>query len=85
MWRNTVVWNSIDWLRRWNAQQNKEFTGFYGMDLYSMHTSIEAVLDYLEKAIPKRSARALSLRLASIISVKIHSATDCDGRRRGAM
>jgi len=80
-----VVVEFIDWLRRWNAQQNKEFTGFYGMDLYSMHTSIEAVLDYLEKADPQPLGARVIATLASIISVKIHSATDWRRSPRGAM
>src|SRR5437764_3234568 len=46
MWRNTVVVEFIAWLRAWNAGRTAEegLAGFYGLDLYSMHTSIEAVL-----------------------------------------
>src|SRR5213078_2494076 len=58
MWRNKVVVEFIDWLRKWNTEQSEDFAGFYGMDLYSMHTSIEAVLDYLEKADPQAAHRA---------------------------
>src|SRR5207253_6304720 len=32
--------------------------GFYGLDLYSMHTSIEAVLNYLDKIDPAAAHRA---------------------------
>src|SRR5206468_12015617 len=32
--------------------------GFYGLDLYSLHTSIEAVLDYLRKVDPAGAERA---------------------------
>src|SRR5437762_12934821 len=54
MWRNTVVVEFISWLRAWNAKRSagEGFAGFYGLDLYSMHTSIEAVLAYLEKMDP---------------------------------
>src|SRR5213078_1693576 len=49
MWRNTVVVDFIEWLRQWNAHNKDNLVGFYGLDLYSMHTSIEAVLNYLDK------------------------------------
>jgi erythromycin esterase-like protein len=44
MWRNQVVVEFVEWLRKWNSARAAEhdFAGFYGMDLYSMHTSIEA-------------------------------------------
>jgi len=32
--------------------------GFYGMDLYSLHASIEAVLKYLDKVDPESARRA---------------------------
>src|SRR5688500_18037117 len=42
MWRNTVMIEFIEWLRAWNAKRSAEegFAGIYGLDLYSMHTSI---------------------------------------------
>lgn len=60
MWRNTVVVAFIEWLREWNAQRPspKERAGFFGLDLYSMHTSIEAVLTYLHKVDPEAARRA---------------------------
>src|SRR5205823_12105547 len=39
MWRNTVVVDFIKWLRQWNAHNKDNLAGFYGLDLYSMHTS----------------------------------------------
>ncbi|HUW87672.1 MAG TPA: erythromycin esterase family protein [Candidatus Paceibacterota bacterium] len=33
-------------------------TGFYGLDLYSLHTSINAVLSYLQKIDPEGAERA---------------------------
>ena len=47
MWRNTVMVEFVAWLREWNAR-NQNAAGIYGMDLYSMHRSIESVLEYLE-------------------------------------
>ncbi|HEY9599711.1 MAG TPA: erythromycin esterase family protein, partial [Cyanophyceae cyanobacterium] len=60
MWRNTEVVNFIDWLRQYNSAlpQNAKKTGFYGLDLYSMHVSIEAVLKYLDKVDPEAAKRA---------------------------
>jgi erythromycin esterase-like protein len=59
MWRNTVVVDWVEWLRRYNARRMpSDRIGFYGLDLYSMHTSIEAVLKYLQKVDPKAALRA---------------------------
>jgi erythromycin esterase-like protein len=60
MWRNADVLDFIGWLRTHNDDLNagKEKIGFYGLDLYSLHTSIEAVLGYLEKIDPEGAARA---------------------------
>lgn len=46
MWRNADVLNFVDWLRRYNDGRgpNQNKTGFYGLDLYSMYSSMEAVL-----------------------------------------
>jgi erythromycin esterase-like protein len=53
MWRNTEVVNFINWLRDWNDQQPREaHAGFYGLDLYSLFTSMEEVLRYLDKVDP---------------------------------
>ena len=60
MWRNTVVVEFVEWLREWNLRRGseKDAAGFYGLDLYSMHTSIEAVLSYLDKVDPASAKRA---------------------------
>src|SRR4051794_7898948 len=60
MWRNTVVLDFVEWLCRWNrrAGSERELAGIYGMDLYSMHTSIESVLGYLDKVDPPAARRA---------------------------
>lgn len=53
MWRNTVVVEFLRWLREWNSGQLPDArVGFYGMDLYSLHRSIECVLQYLDRADP---------------------------------
>lgn len=60
MWRNTVVVDFVEWLRDYNASlpPNAPRVGFYGVDLYSLYTSIEAVLEYLKKVDPEAAKRA---------------------------
>src|SRR5438094_5171482 len=60
MWRNTVVLDFVEWLRHYNASLPAKAprVGFYGLDLYSLHTSIEAVLSYLNKVDPEAAKRA---------------------------
>jgi erythromycin esterase-like protein len=53
MWRNTEVAAFLEWLRRWNAHRDAEHrAGFYGLDLYSLHASIRAVLSLLDETDP---------------------------------
>jgi erythromycin esterase-like protein len=50
MWQNTQVLAFIKWLREHNhSHNNKNSVGFYGLDLYSISTSIYEVIKYLEK------------------------------------
>jgi erythromycin esterase-like protein len=60
MWRNSDVLDFVGWLRTRNngLPSDREKAGFYGLDLYSLHASIEAVLTYLEKIDPAGAARA---------------------------
>jgi erythromycin esterase-like protein len=60
MWRNTDVVDLVNWLRNYNDNlpPDKRRIGFYGLDLYSLHASIEAVLDYLSKVDPPAAKRA---------------------------
>ncbi len=60
MWRNTVVLEFVDWLRDYNSSlpQGATKVGFYGLDLYSLYTSIESVLGYLDKIDPAAAKRA---------------------------
>ncbi|HET7619497.1 MAG TPA: erythromycin esterase family protein [Vicinamibacterales bacterium] len=61
MWRNTDVVEFLGWLRDRNIRvPPDQRTGFYGLDLYSLHRSIEAVLAYLRKVDPDAAARALA-------------------------
>ncbi|HLO00671.1 MAG TPA: erythromycin esterase family protein [Pyrinomonadaceae bacterium] len=60
MWRNADVLDFVGWLRTYNDDLPTSATnvGFYGLDLYSLHTSIEAVLDYLDRIDPEAAQRA---------------------------
>jgi erythromycin esterase-like protein len=59
MWRNRDVVAFLEWLRQHNgAKKAAARVGFYGLDLYSLHTSIEAVLQYLRKVDPEAAERA---------------------------
>lgn len=61
MWRNRVVLEFVEWLRDYNAGKSQTAqTGFYGIDLYSLHASIEAVLGFLEKVDPNAAKQARS-------------------------
>jgi erythromycin esterase-like protein len=53
MWRNADVLDFIGWLRTHNeAQPADNRAGVYGLDLYSLRASMEAVLRYLDKVDP---------------------------------
>ena len=59
MWRNTAVVDFLKWLRAFNAGLDPEQrAGFYGLDLYSLHSSMDAVLRYLTKVDPEGASRA---------------------------
>jgi len=54
MWRNTDVVAFVEWLRAHNDTQPFERrAGFYGIDLYSLRTSMQAVLAYLSRVDPE--------------------------------
>jgi erythromycin esterase-like protein len=57
MWRNTDVLDFVEWLRVFNDGREQK-TGFYGVDLYSLFASIEAVIRYLEQVDPEGAKRA---------------------------
>ena len=59
MWRNDVVVDFVRWLREFNLNRSAaERVGFYGLDLYSLHSSMEAVLRYLDRVDPAAARRA---------------------------
>jgi erythromycin esterase-like protein len=61
MWRNADVLEFVRWLREYNDARADEAlpkAGFYGLDLYSMYASIDAVLGYLDRVDPPAAAQA---------------------------
>jgi len=59
MWRNADVLDFIGWLRSFNENRpDAGRAGFYGLDLYSLHASMRAVIAYLDKADPAAAERA---------------------------
>ena len=63
MWRNREVLAFVEWLREYNLaiDDPQQRVAFYGLDLYSVFTSIRAVLDYLDRVDPE-AARVARLR-----------------------
>jgi erythromycin esterase-like protein/predicted phosphoribosyltransferase len=59
MWRNADVLDFVGWLRSYNeARPAERQAGFYGLDLYSLHASMRAVVAFLDKVDPPAAAHA---------------------------
>ncbi|WP_348266095.1 erythromycin esterase family protein [Edaphobacter paludis] len=59
MWRNADILDFVGWLRTFNdALDLPNRIGFYGLDLYSLHASMECVLRYLDRTDPDAAHRA---------------------------
>jgi erythromycin esterase-like protein/predicted phosphoribosyltransferase len=59
MWRNADVLDFVGWLRSFNeGRAEVDRAGFFGLDLYSLRTSMAAVLAYLDKVDPAAARRA---------------------------
>jgi len=59
MWRNHEARDFVEWLRDYNTGRGREAqVGFYGIDLYSLFTSIQAVLAYLDRRDPEAARKA---------------------------
>ncbi|KAJ5852179.1 Erythromycin esterase [Penicillium soppii] len=90
MWRNVEMQRLVEWMRDRNHRMPPEKrAGFYGLDLYSMGASIDAVIDYLDRMDPKASKQA-RLRYgclepwieepASYGLASLRGMEDCEGR-----
>ncbi|GEM49256.1 erythromycin esterase family protein [Deinococcus cellulosilyticus] len=58
MWRNEDVHGFVSWLRDHNTRHADRQAGFHGIDLYSLHRSMEAVVEYLDTVDPQAAQRA---------------------------
>jgi erythromycin esterase-like protein len=60
MWRNRDVLSFVEWLRARNDAHVHRATKarFYGLDLYSLRASMEAVVEYLDRVDPEEARRA---------------------------
>jgi erythromycin esterase-like protein len=59
MWRNREIAGFLLWLHAYNASLPREKrAGFWGLDLYSLHRSIQSVLEYLDRSDPAGARRA---------------------------
>lgn len=60
MWQNKTLPPFLKWLRAYNDKIkpiNK--VGFYGLDLYSLNASMQAVIQYLKKVDPQAAEQAI--------------------------
>ena len=54
MWANEEIAELSEWLRRYNeGKPTTEQVGFYGLDVYGIWESLEAVVQYLEQTNPE--------------------------------
>jgi erythromycin esterase-like protein len=59
MWRNADILDLVGALKTQNENQKRgPQAGVYGLDLYSLHSSMNSVIDYLEKINPKAAEEA---------------------------
>jgi len=59
MWANWEVEGFFRWLRTHNdGRSADEQFGFYGLDVYSLYESLQAVIDYLDEVDPDAAAHA---------------------------
>jgi erythromycin esterase-like protein len=60
MWRNEDVLEFVEWLHRFNngLESSEGKAGFYGLDVYSLYSSMQEVLRYLDKNDPEAARRA---------------------------
>jgi len=67
MWANHSVHEFARWLKTHNSVRSlHKQVGFYGLDLYSLYSSMEVVLNYLEKVDPE-TAEVARLRYGCLM------------------
>ncbi|KAE8149636.1 erythromycin esterase-domain-containing protein [Aspergillus avenaceus] len=59
MWRNREMQTLVEWLRGYNTGMSyEERVGIYGLDMYSMGSSIREVTEYLDRVDPAAGRQA---------------------------
>ncbi len=58
MWANWEIAALMEWLKNHNSSGKRQ-VGFYGLDVYSLWESLEAILNYLEKNDPEARVQAM--------------------------
>jgi erythromycin esterase-like protein len=58
MWRNADFLDLVGWLKEHNEKHPVRKVGIYGLDLYSLHSSMAAVVQYLQKVDPAAAQAA---------------------------
>ncbi len=59
MWANQETAYLIEWLKRYNQPQKPDKKiGFYGLDVYSLWSSLKVIIDYLNKKDPDLALKA---------------------------
>jgi erythromycin esterase-like protein len=75
IWRNREVRSFVDWLRTRNADvEPGRRVAFHGLDLYSLYSSIDSVLQYLDKVDP-HTARIARMRYGCLTPWQTDPAT----------
>jgi protein-L-isoaspartate(D-aspartate) O-methyltransferase len=75
MWRNVEVRGFVDWLREHNSGlPASQRAAFHGLDLYSLYSSIQSVLEYLDDVDP-HTARIARLRYGCLTPWQADPAT----------
>lgn len=61
MWRNTEILSFLQWLREFNDKTHRpeRKLGFYGLDLYCLNDSIQALINYLKNTDPLAAQQAI--------------------------
>ena len=64
MWRNTAFSDFADRMRHYNINEaKKNDVSFHGLDLYSLHSSLDVVYKYLQTHFPEKAGLALKAKL----------------------
>lgn len=60
MWANWEVVALVEWMRRFNeGKSDAEKAGFYGLDVYSLWESLDAIYRYIRENHPDRAGEAI--------------------------